>query len=241
MRKIVASMSLFLAVFAVVLMGYPDTASAEGDDLLLGTPSVQLSEEDGLEPFDSKKIAGLVVAGVLSEKEFFGLYAEQGVSEEQLVAVLRQVYDQQGFQVAESVVSEIVHGKLFPESKPESKKVKALSRVVQASSCGTTSVEEKEPKKNVKRGPSYPYAVQKVSNTFCGTDSDWVLDYNLHSDFAKNKSKVRWWNKDWWFRSLFGSLTASLCQKPEKVCLGGNTMGAISNGKMWDTGLWLEK
>lgn len=29
MRKIVASMSLFLAVFAVVLMGYPDVASAD--------------------------------------------------------------------------------------------------------------------------------------------------------------------------------------------------------------------
>ena len=241
MNKIVAPMSLVLAFFAVALTGFPGVASAESDALLSGTPSIQLSEEDGLEPFDSKKIAGLIVAGVISEKEFFGLYAEQGVSEEQLVAVLKQVYAQQGFQVAESVVSGIVHGKLFPESKPKSKKVKALNRVAQASSCGTTSVEEKEPKKNVKRGPSYPYAVQKVSNTFCGTDSDWVLDYNLHSDFAKNKSKVRWWNKDWWFRSLFGSLTASLCQKPEKVCLGGNTMISIPNGKMWDTGLWVEK
>ncbi len=213
----IIAISVLIVILSVILSS---TAQAEGNDedlYISGVAQVQLSEEDGLEPFDVKKIAGLIVAGVISEEEFFELYAEQGVSEEQLVAVLEKVYIQQGFQVGEGIVSGIVHRKLFPEAKSmKNKTINSLSRATQASSCGTTSVEKKEPKKNVKKGPLYPYAVQKVSNTFCGTDSDWILDYNLNSDFAKNKSKVRWWNKDWWFQSLFGSLTASLCQKPEK-------------------------
>ncbi len=155
-------------------------AQSKEDNNFSGTPFVQLSEEDGLEPFDSKKIAGLILAGVIGEKDFFNLYTEQGVSEEQLVAVLKQVYAQQGFRVDEGEVEGIVHVKLFSGLGIEKeKKPNTLTRAMQTSACENYDVSNwKEPKKNVKRGPDFPYHVVRLANTqVCGPDNDYVLDY----------------------------------------------------------------
>ncbi len=245
-RKVAIAIGSLMMVAASAM--FSSIALSEDEEMYLpGASYVQLSEEDGLEPFDVKRIANLVSADMIDQEAFFKLY-DQGVSEEQLVAVLKKVYARKELIVDDAFLANIVHEQLFPTEKSvvSTRQLAQVRASAKSDDC-IGQAEEKDPKKDkkkLKKGPDYPYVVQKLSNTFCGPDADYVLDYNLDSAYFNNKSKIRWYHKDWWMRLVFVKITVSVCQSPAKACLGGDRMEGkpISNPALaWDLQLWLEK